>query len=121
MQNNWDRETVTQTVIACFLVAMAEAETVIAAIQGSVKKPNVKINENSVITDAFPDMDALDAISAVMNLEKSFEFVIYDEEVIDMDTDDFTFAFKLKTIGQFVDLIIKKFKAKTGEINLETQ
>lgn len=78
----------------------------------------VKPSEDSVITEVFTDLDHLDRIDIIMTIERFFDIVIDDDNVVDVNEEEYSFNFKLKTIKEFVDLVIDKLNGKKGELNL---
>lgn len=82
---------------------------------------NEHITEYSIINEAFSDLDHLDRIDLVMDLELEFLITINDEDIVYPQEDDYTFDFKLKTIKEFVDLVMNKIAAKKGELNLSIE
>ncbi len=94
------------------------AESVIFIFKVSMGQLEDVITEDTIISDAFPDMDHLDRIDIIMDIEARFEVIIKDEDIVYPQEDNYTFDFKLKTIKEFVDLVIEKVNAKKGTLNL---
>lgn len=74
----------------------------------------------TLISDRYKKMDDLDRIDAVLKTEEKFNILLLDEEIAHepMAVNDYSYNYKLITIGEWVDLIELKIKETN---NPETQ
>lgn len=101
------------------------AEQTIALFQKLAAKPSFVITKESIISELFPSLDSLQNIDLIMKIEDEFDIYIPDEDVkAEAEGDeDYSFKFKLNTVGDFIDCVIKnlaeKLSTEKNELNFE--
>jgi acyl carrier protein len=82
---------------------------------------NFKSNTaDTIIDERYPDIDDLDRVDVIFEIEARFEIIMPDEEIYLEDPASVlsglpTWEYKLKTIGEFADLVEKIIIAKQLE------